>query len=71
MTFLTILLDFDKPMALIVPTIVDTIVAVSYTHLIMGWNTYHQIVTELSPDQWIYSSLQSYVITPNQIAWIL
>ena len=34
--------------------------------VIMGWNTYHQIVTELSPDQWIYSSLQSYVITHNQ-----
>ena len=34
--------------------------------VIMGWNTYYQIVTELSPDQWIYSSLQSYVITHNQ-----
>lgn len=33
----------------------------------MGWNTYHQIVTELSPDQWIYSSLQSYkYVTHNQ-----
>lgn len=31
--------------------------------VIMGWNTYHQIITELSPDQWVYENLQSYVIT--------
>ena len=31
--------------------------------VIMGWNTYHQIVTELSPEQWVYEGLQSYVIT--------
>ncbi len=29
----------------------------------MGWTTYHQIVTELSPGQWVYDNLQSYVIT--------
>ena len=23
--------------------------------ILMGWNTYHQIVTELSPTKWIYS----------------
>ena len=22
--------------------------------VIMGWNTYHQIITELSPDEWVY-----------------
>lgn len=31
--------------------------------VIMGWNTYHQITTELSPDEWIYEDLQSFVIT--------
>ncbi len=29
--------------------------------VIMGWTTYHQIVTELSPGQWVYDNLQSYV----------
>lgn len=31
--------------------------------VIMGWRTYHQIVTELSPNEWVYSALTSYVIT--------
>lgn len=31
--------------------------------VIMGWTTYHQIITELSPEQWVYENLQSYVIT--------
>lgn len=31
--------------------------------VIMGWNTYHQITTELSPDNWIYDDLHTYVIT--------
>lgn len=31
--------------------------------VIMGFTTYHQIVTELSPEQWVYDDLQSYVIT--------
>lgn len=31
--------------------------------VIMGWNTYNQIVTELSPDVWPYDSFQSYVVT--------
>ncbi len=31
--------------------------------VIMGWNTYHQIVTELSPHEWIYEDLTAYVIT--------
>lgn len=31
--------------------------------VVMGWKTYHQITTELSPDKWIYSELTSYIIT--------
>lgn len=31
--------------------------------VVMGWNTYHQIVTELSPDKWIYHAFTSYVVT--------
>ncbi|MDO4299370.1 MAG: dihydrofolate reductase family protein [Lachnospiraceae bacterium] len=33
--------------------------------VVMGWNTYHQIITELSPDEWGYKDLTSYVITHN------
>ncbi len=31
--------------------------------VIMGWNTYHQITTELSPNKWVYEQLTSYIIT--------
>jgi len=31
--------------------------------VIMGANTYRQIVTELSPSEWVYSEFTSYVIT--------
>ena len=31
--------------------------------VIMGWKTYHQVATELSPEQWVYENLQSYVLT--------
>ena len=31
--------------------------------VVMGWNTYHQVATELSPNEWIYSALTSYIIT--------
>lgn len=31
--------------------------------VIMGFNTYHQIVTELSPNEWVYSDFKTYVIT--------
>ena len=34
--------------------------------VIMGWNTYHQIVTELSPDKWIYDDFMTYVVTHNK-----
>lgn len=31
--------------------------------VLMGWNTYHQIVTELSPGEWVYKGMSSYVFT--------
>lgn len=31
--------------------------------VIMGWNTYDQIVTELSPNEWVYQGMQTYVVT--------
>ncbi|MCI8274597.1 MAG: dihydrofolate reductase [Lachnospiraceae bacterium] len=36
--------------------------------VVMGWNTYHQIVTELSPDEWVYQDFTTYVVTHNQKA---
>lgn len=36
--------------------------------VIMGWKTYHQVTTELSPGQWVYNNLQSYVITHRECA---
>ena len=34
--------------------------------ILMGWNTYHQIVTELSPEEWVYNEFTTYVITHNE-----
>lgn len=34
--------------------------------ILMGWNTYHQIVTELSPEEWVYNDFTTYVITHNE-----
>lgn len=34
--------------------------------VLMGWNTYHQVVTELSPTEWIYGDFTTYVITHNK-----
>jgi len=31
--------------------------------VIMGANTYRQLVTELSPDEWVYSDFTSYIVT--------
>lgn len=36
--------------------------------VVMGWNTYHQIVTELSPTKWVYDDLTSYVITHRELS---
>lgn len=35
--------------------------------VVMGWNTYHQIATELSPEEWVYQELTSYVITHREL----
>lgn len=37
--------------------------------IVMGWKTYYQIVTELSPLEWPYKGLASYVITHRKEAW--
>lgn len=34
--------------------------------IIMGWNTYHQIVTQLSPSEWPYTGINTYIITHNK-----
>lgn len=34
--------------------------------VLMGWNTYHQVVTELSPTEWVYGDLTAYVFTHNK-----
>lgn len=35
--------------------------------VIMGYKTYNQIITELSPDKWAYEGLKSYVITHREL----
>ena len=40
------------------PTFLDTVDAI-----VMGWTTYHQLVTELSPDIWPYEGRPCYVVT--------
>lgn len=35
--------------------------------IIMGWNTYHQVITELSPEEWVYPEQVSFVITHREI----
>ena len=34
--------------------------------IVMGWTTYHQLVTELSPDSWPYEGRPCYVVTHRQ-----
>lgn len=34
--------------------------------VLMGWNTYHQIVTELSPQEWVYNQFTTYVFTHKE-----
>lgn len=34
--------------------------------ILMGWNTYHQVVTQLSPKEWVYHEFTTYVITHNE-----
>lgn len=33
---------------------------------VMGRKTYHQVMTELSPDEWVYGDLMTYVITHRE-----
>lgn len=35
--------------------------------VVMGWNTYRQVVTELSPGRWAYEGLSSYVVTHRDL----
>jgi len=35
--------------------------------ILMGWNTYHQIITELSPAEWIYGDFTTYVVTHRKL----
>lgn len=35
--------------------------------VVMGYKTYEQIVTSLSPDRWVYEGLTSYVITHRSL----
>lgn len=35
--------------------------------VVMGWNTYYQVTTELSPKEWVYEDFTTYVITHNEI----
>lgn len=35
--------------------------------VLMGWNTYHQITTELSPEHWVYDGMTSYVFTHREL----
>ena len=35
--------------------------------VLMGYTTYHQIVTELSPEKWAYEGMQTYVFTHKDI----
>lgn len=34
--------------------------------ILMGWRTYYQVITELSPSEWIYSDFTTFVITHNR-----
>lgn len=36
--------------------------------VIMGWKTYDKVVTDLSPDNWVYSAFETYVITHKNIS---
>ncbi|WP_303437050.1 dihydrofolate reductase family protein [uncultured Oscillibacter sp.] len=35
--------------------------------VLMGWNTYHQVVTELAPGEWPYDGKETYVLTHRKI----
>lgn len=35
--------------------------------VVMGWNTYHQLVQDLSPEEWMYPNHTSYVVTHREM----
>ena len=35
--------------------------------VLLGWNTYHQLTTQLSPEQWPYEGLNCYVFTHRSL----
>ena len=35
--------------------------------IIMGWNTYHQVTTELAPGEWVYEEFTSYIFTHREL----
>ena len=43
------------------PAFLDTVDAI-----VMGWITYHQLITELSTDSWPYEGRPCYVVTHRQ-----
>lgn len=50
--------DPDDPDPGTYPAFLSTVDTVA-----MGWTTYHQVVTQLSPDSWPYRGLDCYVLT--------
>ena len=52
----------DKENAGSYPAFIETI-----DTIILGYKTYHQVVTELSPGKWIYSGKNAYVLTHKKI----
>ena len=36
--------------------------------IVLGHTTYHQLITELSPDQWVYQGKQTYVMTSRALS---
>lgn len=35
--------------------------------ILMGWNTYHQVTTRLSPAEWVYADFTTYVVTHHRM----
>ncbi len=35
--------------------------------VVLGYRTYHQIISELSPENWVYRGLKSYVFTHRKL----
>lgn len=44
------------------PSFIETI-----DTIILGYNTYNQVVTELSPDEWVYKCKKTYVLTSKDM----